>query len=117
MDLIQWDACYFDGDNGEIIRREPIPQDLLDLCIEKRLELIGSLSEHDDRLEEFYLEEDWEGVPTDLLKTVIREHTINNNFCPVYMGSAFKNKGVQLLLDGVNDFLPNPTDVENEALD
>lgn len=111
------DACYFDGDNGEIIRREPIPDSLLDLCIEKRLELIGTLADHDERFEEFFLEEDWEGVPTDLLKESIRTHTINNNFCPVFMGSAFKNKGVQLLLDGVNDFLPNPTDVQNVALD
>jgi len=111
------DACYFDGDKGEIIRREAIPDSLLDFCIEKRLELIGTLADHDERLEEYFLEEDWEGVPKDLLKECIRTHTINNNFCPVYMGSAFKNKGVQLLLDGVNDFLPCPTDVDNVALD
>ena len=51
------------------------------------------------------------------MKDCIRKHTINLNFCPVFMGSAFKNKGVQNLLDGVIDYLPNPEQVTNYALD
>ena len=63
---------------------------------------------------EAILEED---VPVDLLKECIRRATINLELCPVFMGSAYKNKGIQPLLDGVIDYLPNPTDVENKALD
>jgi elongation factor G len=67
-------------------------------------------------MEEFYLEENHE-IPSDVLRDSIRKNTINLNFCPVFMGSAFKNKGVQLLLDGVISFLPNPKEVTNIALD
>jgi elongation factor G len=56
-------------------------------------------------------------IPAKELKEVIRRHTIARTFCPVFMGSAFKNKGVQPLLDGVIDYLPNPKEVENIALD
>ena len=67
-------------------------------------------------MEEYYLEENHD-IPVDVLIESIRKHTINLNFCPVFMGSAFKNKGVQLLLDGVVSYLPNPTEVTNIALD
>ena len=56
-------------------------------------------------------------VPVQELKDCIRKHTLNLNFCPVFLGSAFKNKGVQPLLDGVIDYLPTPTEVTNYALD
>ena len=56
-------------------------------------------------------------VPVDELKAVIRKHTIDLSFCPVFLGSAFKNKGVQPLLNGVIDYLPNPTEVRNFAFD
>lgn len=116
VDLVSWEACFFDGDSGETVRREPIPADMLDFCIEKKLELIGTLADYDEVMEEHYLEENYEIDPV-LLQECIRKHTINLNFCPVFMGSAFKNKGVQLLLDGVISYLPNPTEVTNIALD
>lgn len=107
IDLIKMKACYFDGDNGETIREEEIPEDLKEIAIEKKLELIGTLAEFDEKMEEYYLDEQWD-IPEDEMKVLIREQTINLNFCPVFMGSAFKNKGVQKLLDGVIDYLPNP---------
>lgn len=116
IDLVQWKALYFDGDNGESVREEEIPADMLDFCIEKKLELIGQLAEHDEAMEEYYMEETHD-IPVDELKAVIRRLTIELKFCPVFMGSAFKNKGVQPLLDGVVDYLPTPTQVTNYALD
>jgi elongation factor G len=67
-------------------------------------------------MEEYFLEENIE-VPEAELKESIRKNTINLSFAPVFMGSAFKNKGVQLLLDGVLDYLPAPYEVENFAFD
>lgn len=66
-------------------------------------------------MEEYYMEENHD-VPEQELKDTIRKQTINLQFCPVYLGSAFKNKGVQPLLDGVVDYLPNPKEVTNYAL-
>jgi elongation factor G len=65
-------------------------------------------------MEEFYLEENID-VPEDKLKEVIRRNTVKLNFVPVFMGSAYKNKGVQKMLDGVIDYLPKPTEVYNYA--
>lgn len=65
-------------------------------------------------MEEYFLEENID-VPEDLIKASIRTQTVSNQFVPVFMGSAFKNKGVQLLLDGIVDYLPTPTEVENFA--
>jgi len=88
----------------------------MEFCVEKKLELIGTLADYDEDMEEHFLEEN-HMVDPKLLRDCIRKHTINLNFCPVFMGSAFKNKGVQLLLDGVIDYMPNPTEVTNIALD
>ena len=116
VDLVLMKALYFDGDSGENIRVEEIPDNLKDFCIEKKLELIGTLAELDEKMEEYYMEEDY-NVPVDELKACIRKHTIALDFCPVFLGSAFKNKGVQPLLDGVVDYLPNPKEVSNFAYD
>lgn len=113
-DLVTMKAFYFDGPNGEVLREEEIPADLLDLCKEKKMELIAQLAECDEQMEEHFLEENID-VPVDELKACIRKNTISLDFAPVFMGSAFKNKGVQLLLDGVLDYLPNPTEVKNYA--
>lgn len=115
-DLVKMKAFYFDGPNGEVLREEEIPADLLEFCKEKKLELIGQLAECDEKYEEYFLEENID-VPIDELKASIREKTIALEFAPVFMGSAFKNKGVQLLLDGVLDYLPNPTEIKNYAYD
>ena len=60
VDLIKWKALYFDGDSGEVVREEEIPASMMDLCIEKKLELIGSLAEIDETMEEYYMEENHE---------------------------------------------------------
>jgi elongation factor G len=86
-------AYWFDGDNGEKVREGEIPANLIELCKEKKLELIQSLAEIDEEMEGYFLEENID-VPTDLMKATIRKHTISLNFAPVLMGSAFKNKGV-----------------------
>ena len=65
-------------------------------------------------MEEYFLEEQHE-IPVDELKDCIRRNTINLKFCPVFMGSAYKNKGVQSMLDGVIDYLPRPNEVDNYA--
>ena len=108
-------ACYFDGDNGEIVREDEIPADLVDKCKEKKLELLSCLAEcGEETMEEYYLDENID-VPEDELKAVIRKNTINLKFCPVFLGSAYKNKGVQKMMDGIIDYLPKPTEVYNFA--
>lgn len=78
------------------------------------MELIGCLAECDENMEMHFLEENLD-VPSEELMACIRKNTINLSFAPVFMGSAFKNKGVQLLLNGIVDYLPNPTEVKNFA--
>lgn len=116
VDLVNMKALYFDGGSGEMIREAEIPEGMLDFCIEKKLELIGTLAENDEQMEEYYMEENHD-IPVDELKTCIRKQTLDLSFCPVFLGSAFKNKGVQPLLDGVIDYLPTPTEVKNFAYD
>jgi len=93
VDLVNMKALYFDGDSGEVRREEEIPEGILAFCIEKKLELIGTLAELDESMEEYYMEENHE-IPVDVLKACIRKHTLTLDFCPVFLGSAFKNKGV-----------------------
>jgi elongation factor G len=115
VDLIKMKAFYFDGENGENIREEAIPAELQALAEEKRAEMISKLADVDDAIGEKFLME--EALSEAELKAGIRRATIALKFVPVFMGSAYKNKGVQLLLDGVGSYLPNPTEVKNEALD
>lgn len=115
IDLVQMKAFYFDGDNGEKIREEAIPAELADEAKKRREELVAAMGEFDDGIAEKYL--DGKPVSAEELKPVIRKATLSLNFTPVMMGSAYKNKGVQLLLDAVLSYLPNPTEVQNEALD
>ena len=108
VDLVNWKAYYFDGDNGEHVREEDIPESMLEVCKDKKLELIGSLAEcGEEAMEEYFLDENID-IPIDELKACIRKNTIGLKFCPVFLGSAYKNKGVQKMLDGVIDYLPNP---------
>lgn len=93
VDLVEMKAIYFDGSEGQIVRKEEIPAGLIPIVKEKKLELIAALAENDPKMEEFFLEENIDIPPADL-KKIIREQTIARTFCPVLMGSAFKNKGV-----------------------
>ncbi len=115
VDLVSMKALYFDGDNGEIIRTEEIPQNLLAESKSKRDELIDAASIFSDELTEAILEE--KEITPDLLYAAVRKGTLKREITPVYMGSAYKNKAVQPMLDGVNYLLPCPSEVENIALD
>jgi len=90
---------------------------MIEQCTLKKIELLGCLAEcGDEAMEEYYLEENI-NVPEAELIACIRKNTINLNFCPVFLGSAYKNKGVQKMMDGIIDYLPKPTEVENYAYD
>ncbi|WOL08368.1 elongation factor G, mitochondrial [Canna indica] len=115
VDLVELKAYYFQGSNGEKVVAADIPQNLEALVAEKRHELIEVVSEVDDKLAESFLND--EPISPIDLKMAIRRATVARKFVPFYMGSAFKNKGVQPLLDGVLHYLPCPTEVENFALD
>ena len=115
VDLVTMKALYFDGDNGENIREEEIPADLQDQADEKREELLDAVSMFSEELMEAMLEET--EITPELVKEAVRAGTLALDFSPVFIGSAYKNKAVQPLLDAVNAYLPCPTDVENLALD
>jgi len=116
VDLIEMKALTFEGEKGEnIIVSDEIPSDLVDMVEEKRTELIENLANADDEIAEMFLMEETPSVED--MKAAIRRQTIACKFAPVFMGSAFKNKGVQALLDGVVDYLPEPVEKPNFALD
>ncbi|KAL7454346.1 hypothetical protein ACHAWC_006616 [Mediolabrus comicus] len=115
VDLIRKKSYTFDGERGESILEGEVPNDMKDLVEEKRMELIEKLADVDDEIGELFLMEE---EPTEeQLKEAIRRQTVACKFVPVFMGSAFKNKGVQPLLDGVIDYLPEPIEKANFALD
>ena len=108
IDLIAMDAVRFEGNHGEIVRRGPIPAALLEEANRARHGMLDALSLYDDELMELMLED---RVPTvAVLNAIIRRLTISREIVPVMMGAAFKNKGIQPLLDAVVDFLPSPLD-------
>ncbi len=115
IDLPTMRAFYFDGDNGETLREEAIPAELLEEAKKHRHDLVEKLADFDDQVAEQFL--DGKEVAAEIIKPVIRKACIELKATPVFIGSALKNKGVQLLLDGVVDYLPNPTQVTNEAHD
>lgn len=115
VDIVENQAIYFDGDYGERMRTDEVPSDMQDSVNAKRQELIEILADIDEDVGEAYLMEEEPSV--ELLRSAIRKGTISLQFCPVFMGSAFKNKGVQPLLDGVVSYLPCPSEVRNFALD
>ncbi len=113
IDLIKMKAYYFDGDNGETLREEDIPSHCKDEAEKKRHDLLDAISLFDDELMEHLMEDK---APEEYIHRAIRKATIANEFCPVFVGSAYKNKGVQLLLDSVVEYLPSPEEVTNRAL-
>jgi len=114
VDLVSMKALYFDGENGEKIRTEEIPANLLDEAKAKREELLDAASMFSDDLLEAVLEGN---VTVEMVNSAVRTGVLKRELTPVFLGSAYKNKGVQPLLDAVGKFLPNPSDVENIALD
>ena len=108
IDLITMKANYFDGSNGERVREEDIPAELKDKAVEARQQMLEGLSMYSDKLMELLLSE--ETVTEELIHEVVREAVQTQDLTPVYMGSAYKNKGVQLLLDAIVRYLPAPVD-------
>ena len=114
IDLVDMKALYFEGDNGEHIVEKPIPDDMQEEAAAAREEMLDAISMYSDDLTEAILEE---RVTRELVMDAVRRGTIGLQLTPVFIGSAYKNKGVQPLLDAVIRYLPNPTEVVNEAID
>jgi elongation factor G len=115
VDLITMKAVYFDGDQGTEMRYAEIPPHLKADAETYREEMIDAASLFSDEMAEKYL--GGEEIPEEMLRNAIRKGTLAEQFVPVMIGSAYKNKGIQLLLDAVNFYLPNPREVKNYALD
>ncbi|MAT16037.1 MAG: elongation factor G [Planctomyces sp.] len=115
IDLVEMRAVYFDGEKGETVRYEEIPAQFKEAADEARHHMLEELSLYSDDLMEKLLEE--AEVSVDEVKKVIRIATLNQSITPVLMGTAFKNKGVQELLDAVLDYLPSPLDRDITAID
>lgn len=115
VDLISMKAIYFDGDNGELLRIEEIPDNLKAETIEEREALIDAASLFSDELTDAVLEET--EISENILIDAVRKGTLARKLTPVLLGSAYKNKGVQPLLDAVTHYLPCPSDTANQALD
>ena len=111
IDLLNNDAIVYYDDLGKDIRHEPIPEDMKELAEEYRTNMIEAIVEHDEALMEKYLE--GEEPTVEEMKKVIRKATIANDMVPVTCGTAYRNKGVQPLLDAIVDFMPAPTDIES----
>lgn len=116
VDLVRMKAIYSEGLKGETVREsDEIPSGVRPLADEKRAKLIETLADVDDEMAEIFLDERTPSV--EQIKAAIRRATISLKFTPVFMGSALADKSVQPMLDGVCDYLPNPSEVENLALD
>ncbi|KAF6016236.1 Elongation factor G, mitochondrial [Brettanomyces bruxellensis] len=116
VNIIDRQAIYFEGSQGEKLRiTKDIPVDLKDTVEQKRKTLIETLADVDDTIAECVIDE--VEPTTDQIKNAIRAATIARTFTPVLMGSALANKGIQPVLDAVCDYLPNPSEVVNKALD
>ncbi|CAE7878347.1 MEFG1, partial [Symbiodinium sp. KB8] len=115
VDLIDRKAYTFEGSSGESMTEAPVPEDMKEKMEEYRAKLVEAIAEVDEEIEELFLLEE---EPTEeQLHDAVRRATIARKFAPVFMGSAFKNKGVQPLLNAVVNYLPNPTEVYTYALD
>ena len=109
VDLIEEKTVRFSGEHGEKLEFAEIPENMKEETATARKYLIEKIVETDDKLMEKYLEK--EEISKDELKTAMRKAVIANKLVPVFCGSALKNKGVQLMLDGVVDYLPNPMEM------
>ena len=116
VDLVTMKTLYAEGERGEIIvAKDEIPAEVQEMVKERRAKLIETVADVDDDMAELFLEEKEPTV--EQLKAAIRRATISLKFTPVFMGSALADKFIQPMLDGVCDYLPNPSEVSNMALD
>ncbi len=114
IDLITMTAQYFEGDSGEHVVTKEIPAELRDEAEMARETMLDSVSMFSDELMEAILEE---RATEDQIHDAVRAGTLSMDLTPVYLGSAYKNKGVQQLLDATNRYLPSPLDIENTGVD
>ncbi len=114
VDLVEMEAVHFRGESGEEVVRGEIPAELRGLAAERRAEMIDTLSLHSDELLEAALDD---RVTPELIHAAIRRGVLSLELTPVLIGSAYKNKGVQPLLDAVTLYLPSPAEVPVEAVD
>src|SRR5882724_9283547 len=115
IDPIVGKAFFFDGTDGETVREEAVPAEYVKATAEAREKIIHDVADVDDVLAEKFINE--EPISVEDLRAAVRRATLALKMTPVMCGSAFRNKGVQLLLDGVVEYLPNPKEVVNEAHD
>ena len=116
IDLIVMKAYFFDGENGEILREVPIPADQVDQANKAREEMLDVISAFDDQMMEDILE--GKEITEEVIHRTVRKGVNLLKFTPVFLGSAFKNKGVQLLLNAVARYLPSPVSAEKpKAID
>ncbi|HEY4313128.1 MAG TPA: elongation factor G [Pirellulales bacterium] len=108
IDLISMKAIYFDGNNGENVREEEIPADLKEEAVQSRQEMLEALAMYSDELMELLLAE--QEVPIELIHKTVKGAVQEQDVTPVFMGTAYRNKGVQPLLDAVVRYLPSPLD-------
>ena len=108
IDLVEMKANVFYDDKGLDVRKEEIPEDMVDLANEYHEKLMDAISTFDDDIAMMYLE--GEEVPVEMIKAAIRKATIANEMIPVVCGTSYKNKGVQQVLDAVVDYMPSPLD-------
>ncbi|MEK9154710.1 MAG: elongation factor G [Patescibacteria group bacterium] len=109
IDLIKMKAYHFEGEHGEKIIESDVPENFKEEARKYRNILVEKVAEYSDELMAKYL--DGQEISEEELRAVIRKATIDNEFFPVFCGSALKNKGVQLVLDAVIDYLPSPLDI------
>ena len=114
VDLVSMKAIYFEGANGEHVVEKDVPDELCAEAEVAREAMLDAVSMFSDELTEAILEE---RVTEDLIRQAVRRGTLSMELTPVFLGSAYKNKGVQSLLDAVTLYLPNPSEVENPAYD
>jgi len=114
VDLVTMKACYFDGPNGEIVTEDEIPKEMEAEAMEAHEKLMDSVTMFSDELAEAYLEGE---ATEELIREAIRRGTLSRELVPVLVGSAYKNKGVQKLLDAVVDYLPHPGEGVTTAYD
>jgi elongation factor G len=115
IDLVTMEAVTFEGDSGEEVVRGAIPGEYLEMAQASRHDMLDKLSKYSDEMTDLLLEE--KEIPLTLVNATIREATINRDIVPMMMGTAFKNKGIQLLMDAICDYLPSPLDREALARD
>lgn len=117
VDLLAMKAYYFEGSDGETVRTAEVPAHMVEDAKAKRQELLDAASMFDDSLMEDLMEKGYDDVDTDKVIAALRKGTLSEQFVGVFCGSAHMNKGVQPLLDAVERYLPDPTEVKNFALD